>query len=107
MPPESLEEVVRVTTNHFVNEHGPAEATAIGLNTIREICTRQPLAISDPELLRELTSYKKSHDKGIMMASRSIIALYRSVNPGLLHKNDRVSILRCFPHRIDFADSLR
>jgi protein SDA1 len=90
VPPDSLEEVIRVITNHFVNEHGAAEATSIGLNTFREVCNRQPNAISDKELLRELTSYKKNHDKGIMMASRSIIALYRNVNPGLLPKNDRV-----------------
>ena len=59
-----------------VNEHGAPEATSIGLNTIREICNRQPNAISDKELIRELTSYKNNHDKGVMMASRSIIALF-------------------------------
>ena len=39
--------------------------------------------------MRDLAQYKSYKDKGVMMAARSIIALYRATNPELLHKKDR------------------
>jgi protein SDA1 len=41
------------------------------------------------ELLHDLAQYKRSKFKGVMMASRSIIALFRDINPSLLAKRDR------------------
>ena len=58
---------------------------------MREICVRCPLAMSE-ELLRDLTSYKNYRDKSVMMAARSLIHLYRDVNPELLHRKDRVNV---------------
>jgi protein SDA1 len=58
------------------------------INGIREICVRQPLAI-DATLLQDLTEYKTHRDKGVMMGARSLIALYREVNPELLKRKDR------------------
>ena len=60
----------------------------LGLNAIREITKRCPLAL-DETLLRDLAEYKSYKDKAVMMASRSLIQLYRSVHPELLHKKDR------------------
>lgn len=62
--------------------------TAAGINAIREICARCPYAMS-AELLSELGEYKRSEDKGVMMASRSLISLYRILNPGLLERKER------------------
>ena len=45
----------------------------------RELCARAPLAMSE-ELLRDLAEYKTYKDKGVMMASRSLIQLFRNVN---------------------------
>ena len=59
-----------------------------GLNAIREITKRCPLAL-DETLLRDLAEYKSYKDKAVMMAARSLIQLYRSVHPELLHKKDR------------------
>lgn len=39
--------------------------------------------------MRDLAQYKSYKDKGVMMAARSLIALYRASNPELLHKKDR------------------
>ncbi|KAJ1877382.1 Severe Depolymerization of Actin [Kickxella alabastrina] len=33
--------------------------------------------------------YRKHKDKGVMMAARSLLALYREVNPEMLHRRDR------------------
>ena len=60
----------------------------LGLNAIREITKRCPLAL-DETLLRDLAEYKSYKDKAVMMAARSLIQLYRSVHPELLHKKDR------------------
>ena len=58
------------------------------MNAIREMCNRCPLAL-DETLLRDLAAYKSYKDKGVMMAARSLIQLYRSTHPELLHKKDR------------------
>ena len=60
----------------------------LGLNAIREITKRCPLAL-DETLLRDLAEYKTYKDKAVMMASRSLIQLYRTIHPELLHKKDR------------------
>ncbi|KAF5298776.1 hypothetical protein FQR65_LT09645 [Abscondita terminalis] len=43
---------------------------AIGLNAVREICTRCPLAMSE-DSLRNLVEYKNYRDRSVMMAARS------------------------------------
>jgi protein SDA1 len=43
----------------------------------------------DATLLQDLTEYKSHRDKGVMMGARSLIALYREVNPELLKRKDR------------------
>jgi len=40
-------------------------------------------------LLQDLTEYKGSKDKGVMMAARGLIGLYREVAPEMLKKKDR------------------
>ncbi|CUM62903.1 uncharacterized protein PRCAT00000462001 [Priceomyces carsonii] len=88
VPPESVSAVVRKIADEFVSEGVAAEVAAAGINTIREILARAPLAIEAP-LLQDLTEYKGSKSKPVMMAARSLIALYREVAPELLLKKDR------------------
>jgi protein SDA1 len=55
------------------------------------------------DLLRDLTSYKTSKDKGVMMAARSLISLYRDVAPEMLNRQDRgknVSIAMSSGHSV-------
>src|SRR5689334_2652532 len=71
---------------------------------MREICRRCPLAMGE-DLLSDLIQYKTHRDKGlgvrclvavlislpgVIMAARSLIQLFREVNPELLHKKERV-----------------
>ena len=88
VPPDSLEPVVQTLANHFVTDRSSNEAMSIGLNTIREVCSRQPLTMSQG-LLQDLVQYKTSKDKGIATGARSLISLFREVRPELLHKKDR------------------
>ncbi|KAJ7392999.1 Protein SDA1 [Desmophyllum pertusum] len=87
VPPEVIESGLKAVVNNFVSERNSHEVMAVGLNTVREVCARCPLAMTD-ELLQDLAQYKTAKDKSVMMAARSLIQLFRSVNPALLHKRD-------------------
>lgn len=88
VPPDVLEPVLKSLTNNFVTERNSSDAMAIGLNVVREICLRCPLAINE-DLLRDLAMYKTYKDRSVMMAAKSLINLFRSTRPELLHKKDR------------------
>ena len=88
VPPESIQIVVRKIADEFVSDGVAAEVASAGINTIREILARAPLAIDAP-LLQDLTEYKGSKSKAVMMAARSLISLYRKVAPEMLLKKDR------------------
>ncbi|KAG6028252.1 Severe Depolymerization of Actin [Claviceps citrina] len=88
VPPDALEPLIQKIANEFVSEAAAAEVCAAGMNAIREICARQPLAMTDT-LLQDLVQYRKSKDKGVMMAAKGLLSLYREVGAELLHKKDR------------------
>lgn len=88
VPPDVLEPLVMKIANEFVSEAAAAEVAAAGLNAIREICVRQPLAMTET-LLQDLVQYRKSKDKGVMMAAKGLLSLYREVGADMLKKRDR------------------
>jgi protein SDA1 len=88
VPPDAVEPIVRKIADQFVSEGVAGEVATAGLNSIREICARAPLAMNST-LLQDLTEYKGSKDKGVMMAARSLIGLYREVAPDMLARKDR------------------
>ncbi|KAH9569047.1 hypothetical protein CY35_03G112000 [Sphagnum magellanicum] len=88
VPPDAVESMIRQLVNQFVHDRARPEVMAVGLNTVREICMRIPL-IMTKELLTDLALYKKSREKAVSAAARSIIAVYRQVWPALLEKKDR------------------
>ncbi len=88
VPPDILEPLVKKIADEFVSEAAAAEVASAGLNAIREICMRQPLAMNKT-LLEDLVTYRKSKDKGIMMASKGLLGLYRGIAPDMLPKRDR------------------
>ena len=88
VPPDVLEPLVQKIANEFVSEAAAAEVASAGLNAIREMCVRQPLAMNDT-LLQDLVMYRKSKDKGVMMAAKGLLSLYREVGADMLKKRDR------------------
>ncbi|EON97830.1 putative sda1 domain-containing protein [Phaeoacremonium minimum UCRPA7] len=88
VPPDALEPLVLKIANEFVSEGSASEVASAGLNAIREICVRQPLAMTET-LLQDLVQYRKSKDKGVMMAAKGLLSLYREVGADLLKKRDR------------------
>lgn len=88
VPPDAIESLVKTIANNFVTERNSVEVMTVGINAIREICIRCPLAI-DEDLLQDLTQYKSYKNKNVMMAARSLIQFYRTINPQLLLRKDR------------------
>jgi len=88
VPPDVLEPVLRALVNNFVSERNSSDVMAIGLNAIREMCSRAPLVMTE-DLLRDLAQYKNYRERSVMMAAKSLIHVYRSTMPQLLHKKDR------------------
>ena len=88
VPPDVLEPLIQKIANEFVSEASAPEVASAGLNAIREISARQPLAMTDT-LLQDLVQYRKSKDKGVMMAARGLLSLYREKGADLLSKKDR------------------
>lgn len=88
VPPDVIELVIKTIANNFVSEKNSNEVMAVGLNAIREICNRNANAMSE-ELLTDLVQYKTTKSKTVMMAARSLMQLYRNVDPTLLRKKDR------------------
>ncbi|KAG8757666.1 Severe Depolymerization of Actin [Serendipita sp. 396] len=95
-PPDALVPVIRKIAQEFVHPGVGAEVIAAGINAIREICKRQPWCLGETdggaELLGDLIEYRKSRDKGVVVAARSLLQLYREVNPGLLKRRERGKI---------------
>ncbi|KAI5900049.1 SDA1-domain-containing protein [Schizophyllum commune H4-8] len=87
-PPDALLPVVRKIADEFVHPGVASEVIAAGLNSIREVCRRQPWAMEE-DLLGDLVEYRKSRDKAVTAAARGVLQLYREVNPSMLQRRER------------------
>ncbi|XP_065821568.1 protein SDA1 homolog [Labrus bergylta] len=88
VPPEVIEPVIMTIANNFVTDRNSGEVMTVGINAIKELTARCPLAINE-DLLQDLAQYKLHKDKNVMMSARGLIQLFRSLNPQMLHKRDR------------------
>lgn len=87
-PPDTVEPILAAIANNFITERNNSEVITVGINSIREISSRCPLAMTD-NLLADLIEYKTYKDKGVSTAAKSLIALFREKNPNMLHKRMR------------------
>merc|ERR1711976_764716 len=88
VPPETLQQTIRIIADNFVVESNSAEVMAVGINSIREISNRCPLAMTE-ELLRDLAEYKKHRVKAVSAASKSLLQVWREKNSKMLVRRDR------------------
>lgn len=88
IPQDAVSPVIRMLCDEFVSDGRSREIMAVGLNAVRELCARQPDAVT-PELLSDLVEYVQYRDKGVALAARSLISLYRSIDPTRLPKRKR------------------
>lgn len=88
VPPDAVEPLFKQIVNQFVHDRSRTEAISVGLNVVREICLRMPLLMNE-DLLQDLVLYKKSNEKAVSSAARSLVTLFREICPSLLVKKDR------------------
>lgn len=88
VPPEIIDPMIMTIANNFVTDRNSGEVMTVGINAIKEIVARCPLAITE-DLLQDLAQYKTHKDKNVMMSARGLIQLFRNLNPQMLHKKDR------------------
>lgn len=88
IPPDVLEPVLMTIANNFVTERNSVEVMTVGLNAIREVCARCPLVMNG-DLLHDLAQYKSYRDKNVSTAAKSLIHLYRTINPEMLARKFR------------------
>ena len=88
-PPDVLTPVLRKLAHEFIHPGVGSEVVAAGLNAICEVCRRQPWAMEE-DLLGDLVEYRKSKDKGVITAARSLLQLYRQEMPSMLKRRERV-----------------
>lgn len=88
VPPEVLQPMVKTIATNFITDRSQPEVMAVGINAIREISARQPLVMSEA-LLHDLSEYARHKNKGIVTATRSLISVFRQLNPELLRRKDR------------------
>uniref|UniRef100_A0A8C5LTD7 Protein SDA1 n=1 Tax=Leptobrachium leishanense TaxID=445787 RepID=A0A8C5LTD7_9ANUR len=88
VPPEISQSVLMTIANNFVTDRNSGEVMTVGLNAIKELTARCPLAMTE-ELLQDLAQYKTHKDKNVSMSARGLIQLFRSLNPNMLQKKFR------------------
>ncbi|KNA23538.1 hypothetical protein SOVF_024060 [Spinacia oleracea] len=80
VPPDAVEPLFKQIVNQFVHDRSRTEAISVGLNVVREICLRMPLLMNE-DLLQDLVLYKKSNEKAISSAARSLVTLFKEARP--------------------------
>lgn len=88
VPPETLQPVLRQLVDGFVHDRAQPEVMTLGLRTVRELCLRLPLVMTQ-ELLQDLALYRKFREKEVASAARALISLFREIAPAMLDKRDR------------------
>lgn len=88
VPSNELETILNAITTNFVNEKNSTEAITVGLNSIREICARNP-SVMNEDLLQDLVLYQKYKNKNVSIAAKSLVHLFRIKNPVLLQRRYR------------------
>jgi len=86
--PDELKPVVHHVMHTFVTEAQAPEVIEVGLNSIREVCSRTVNVLTEEELA-DLCGFRKFKHKGVAMAARSLINTYRELHPQLLHRSLR------------------
>ncbi|KAI3647695.1 hypothetical protein MP228_007916 [Amoeboaphelidium protococcarum] len=87
-PEECLQPLVKTLVNNFCTDSFSGEVIQAGINSIREVCSRNSLAM-DKEILHYLCTFKSHREKGVQMACRGLINLFREVQPDLLPRKER------------------
>ncbi|XP_026532253.1 protein SDA1 homolog [Notechis scutatus] len=88
VPPETIQPVIMTIANNFVTDKNSGEVMTVGINAIKEISARCPLAMTE-DLLQDLVQYRSHKNKNVVMSAKTLIHLFQSLNPQMLQKKFR------------------
>ena len=77
-----------------------------GFNTIREMCNKNPLLL-DGDSADYLISYIEFKNRNVSKAAKSLLNLFREINPMLLHKKLRGQEWRENGCKTGFEDEMK
>ena len=88
VPPETLRPVIEKIISNFITEYCHNMHITAGLNAVREILSRMPLALDESQI-EYLCLFNTSKNKSVRAAAKSLINFFRDVCPELLPKSFR------------------
>ena len=88
IPPENVKPIIEKIISNYVTEFCNNQHITVGLNCIREILIRMPLAL-DEDQIEYLCLFKSFKNKSVSAAAKSLVNYFRDVCPELLPKKLR------------------
>jgi len=88
IPPETIRPVLEKIISNYVTEYCNNSNITVGLNAIREILMRMPLALDEGQI-EYLCSFRTFKNKSVSAAAKSLVNYFRDVCPELLPKKMR------------------
>lgn len=85
VPPEDVKPVIERILNNYANEYAPLAHIVIGINTIREILIRMPLALEESQI-EYLVQFRSHRNSSVRAAAKALINFFRDVCPHMLPK---------------------
>lgn len=85
IPPEEVKPIIERIEQNYITEYCSAQNITIGLNAVREILQRMPLALEKPQV-EYLVDFRANKNKSVVAAAKSLINYFRDVCPQMLPK---------------------
>jgi len=80
IPPEDIKPVMNKIIDNFVTEYCSISHIVTGLNAIREILVRMPLAL-DTSQVEYLVEFRSFRNKSVVASAKSLVNYFRDVCP--------------------------
>jgi protein SDA1 len=88
IPPETVRPVIETIINNFITDYCNNAHITVGLNAVREILIRMPLALDEGQI-EHLCSFVGNKCKSVGAAAKSLVNYFRDVCPEMLPKKLR------------------
>jgi protein SDA1 len=85
VPPEVVKPIIDRIISNYITEFCNNQHITIGLNAIREILLRMPLALEESQI-EYLCLFRSFKNKSVVSAAKSLVNFFRDVCPELLPK---------------------
>ena len=85
VPPEVVKPIIERIISNYITEFCNNQHITIGLNAVREILLRMPLALTENQI-EYLCLFRSFKNKSVSAAAKSLVNFFRDVCPELLPK---------------------